>query len=65
MAREPRLKDVIGSMSAADYLTFMAGDKERKASKNRRKLAKLMKERGFSVFMIGETQADQKRRESA
>jgi len=63
--REPKLKDIIGGFSAAEYLTFMAGEKDRKATKNRQRIARLMKERGFSVFMVGETQAEQKRRESA
>ena len=65
MPRELKLKDVIGSFSATEYLTFMAGEKDRKATKERRKIARLMKERGFAVFMVGQTQRERKAEESA
>ena len=65
MPRELKLKDVIGSFSATEYLTFMAGEKDRKATKERRKIARLMKERAFAVFMVGQTQRERKAEESA
>ena len=60
MPYEPKLKDLISGFSASHYLTFMAGEKDRKATKERRKIARLMKERGFAVFMVGQTQRERK-----
>ena len=65
MPREPKLKDIISGFSATEYLTFMSGERDRKATKERRKIARLMKERGFTVFMVGETQRERKKGESA
>ena len=63
--REPKLKDVIGGMSGTDYLNFMQNQRKLKATQERRRIRRLMKERGFSVFMVGETQRERKERESA
>ena len=65
MPREPKLKDIISGFSATEYLTFMSAERNRKATKERRRIARLMKERGFSVFMVGETQRERKEGESA
>lgn len=58
--REPRLKDIISTMSGTDYLNFQAAERELKMTLSRRRIARLMKERGFSVFMVGETQRERK-----
>lgn len=63
--REPKLKDVIGGMSGTAYLNFMQNQRKLKATQERRRIRRLMKERGFSVFMVGETQRERKERESA
>lgn len=65
--REPKLKDLIGQpdFSATEYLKFMSAEKERKLSLRQRQIARLMKERGFSVFMVGQTQRERKIEESA
>lgn len=63
--REPQLKDIISTMSGTDYLNFQTAERERKMTLNRRRIARLMKERGFSVFMVGQTQSERKKGESA
>ena len=65
MPRDPKLKDIISGFSATEYLTFISTERDRKATKERRKIARLMKERGFTVFMVGETQRERKKGESA
>jgi|TARA_R110000823_G_scaffold11535_1_gene39227 hypothetical protein len=60
LMREPKLKDIIGGMSATDYLNFQSNERIRKTTLHRRRVARLMKERGFSVFMVGQTQRERK-----
>lgn len=66
MAREPKVKDLIASagFSAVAYLDFMASEQARKMTLRRRQVQRLMKERGFTVFMVGETQRERKKGES-